>query len=322
MLYDLIVIGSGPAGLTAALYAARGKIKTLVLEGNLPGGQLTTTTSIENWPGTLSILGSDLMFNMRDQVEHHGAKIVTEAVERVDFSSYPYAVITTGKKEFQARSIVIATGSSNKKLGCVGEQEYFAKGVATCATCDAPFYKGKDVIVVGGGNTAVTEVEHLTHFAKTVTVVHILDKLSATDPIKDKVLNHPNVTIIYESTIKEIQGNGTHVTHAVIENQKTGAQQALPTDGIFVAIGFTPNTALFRGQLEIDQFGYLVIEGHTKTSKPGVFAAGDVSDYRYRQAITSAGVGCMAALDAQTFLGLQDSINAVAAAENCATGSL
>lgn len=302
MVYDVIVLGSGPAGLTAALYAARGQLKTLVLEGNQPGGQLTTTTTVENWPGNTSIQGIDLMFNMRDQAVHCGAELITEAATSVDFSQHPYSITTAGKKTFQAQTIVIATGSSNKKLGCVGEQEYFAKGVATCATCDAPFYKDKNVIVVGGGNTAVTEVEHLSHFAKSVTVVHILDKITANDPIKEKIFNNPKVNFIYESTIKEIQGDGTRVTQAIVEHQKTKALTTLTTDGIFVAIGFTPNTQLFKGQLDIDQYGYLAIQDHTNTSKPGIFAAGDVSDYRYRQAITSAGAGCMAALDAQKFL--------------------
>jgi thioredoxin reductase (NADPH) len=301
MIYDVVILGSGPAGLTAALYAARGKLKTLVLEGNQPGGQLTTTTTVENWPGNTAIQGTDLMFNMRDHVITYGAELVTAPATAIDFSQQPYT-ITSGKKTYQGKTVIIATGSSNKKLGCPGEQEYFSKGVATCATCDAPFYKDKDVIVVGGGNTAVTEAEHLTHFAKSVTVVHILDKLSATDPIKDKVLNHPKVNFIYESTIKEIKGDGSRATTAVIEHQKNKELTTLATDGIFVAIGFSPNTQLFKDHLEMDQYGYLLIQDHTRTSKPGIFAAGDVSDYRYRQAITSAGAGCMAALDAQSYL--------------------
>ncbi len=306
MVYDVVILGSGPAGLTAALYAARGKLNTLVLEGNQPGGQLTTTTTVENWPGNIAIQGTDLMFNMRDHAAHYGAHLVTEAVTSVDFSQQPYTVTTAGKKIFQGATIIIATGSSNKKLGCVGEQEYFAKGVTTCATCDAPFYKDKDVIVIGGGNTAVTEVEHLSHFAKSVTVVHILDKLTATDPIKDKILNNPKINFIYESTIKEIKGNGLRVTQVIIEHQKTKTLSTLNTDGVFIAIGFNPNTQLFKDQLELNEFGYLVLQGHTGTSKPGIFAAGDVSDYRYRQAITSAGIGCMAALDAQAYLASKD----------------
>ncbi len=302
MIHDVVIIGSGPAGLSAAVYAARGKLSTVVLEGNQPGGQLMTTTAVENWPGNVSIQGPDLMFAMRDHATHYGAQLVTEAVTSVDFSTTPYTVTISSKKTFQGKTIIIATGSSNKKLGCPGEQEYFSKGVATCATCDAPFYRDKDVIVVGGGNTAVTEAEHLTHFAKSLTVVHILDALTANDPIKDKVLAHPKVKFLYTSTVKEITGDGTRVTTAHIENQKTKQVTQLATDGIFVAIGFTPNTQIFKGQLDLNEYGYLTITGHTHTSKPGIFAAGDVSDYRYRQAITSAGAGCMAALDAQAYL--------------------
>ena len=304
MLYDVVVIGSGPAGLTSALYAARGKLNTLVLEGNMPGGQLTTTTTVENWPGNIAIQGQDLMANMREHAVHYGAQLITTQATAVDFSQHQYT-ITAGKKTFTTKTVIIATGSSNKKLGCPGEQEYFAKGVATCATCDAPFYRDRDVIVVGGGNTAVTEIEHLTHFAKSITVIHILDQLTATDPIKDKVLNHAKVSFIYNSTVKEIKGNGTHITSAIVENQTTKASTEVATDGLFVAIGFSPNTQLFKDQLELNEFGYLTLHGTTQTSKPGVFAAGDVSDYRYRQAIASAGAGCMAALDAQAFLAKQ-----------------
>lgn len=302
MKYDVAVIGSGPAGLTAGMYCARAKLSTIIIEGAQPGGQLMTTTAVENWPGHISIQGPDLMFNMRDHAKHYGAHLLQEQVNEVDFSKRPYTLFTDGNKSITAKSVIIATGSSNKKLGCPGEQEYFARGVATCATCDAPFYQDKEVIVVGGGNTAVTEVDHLAHFAKKITVVHILKELTANDPIKYKVLNNPNISFIYESTIKEIKGNKEHVTHAIVENQHTKELSEIPAHGIFVAIGFSPNTALFKNQLDINQFGYLVINNHTHTSKPGIFAAGDVADYRYRQAITSAGAGCMAALDAQTFL--------------------
>ena len=190
----------------------------------------------------------------------------------------------------------------NKKLGVPGEQEYFARGVSTCATCDGAFYQNRDVIVVGGGNTAMTEAEHLLHFAKKVTIVHILDQLTANDPIKDKVLAHPNASFIYNATVSQIQGNGMLVSGAVIKNKLDNQETLLNTDGIFVAIGFTPNTALFKEQLAMDQYGYLQLTGQTQTSLPGVFAAGDVADFRYRQAITSAGMGCMAALDCQAYL--------------------
>ena len=302
MKYQVAIIGSGPAGLTAGVYAARAKLSTIVFEGNQPGGQLTTTTMVENWPGETSILGLDLMEKMRDHAKKYGCLLAQKSITKVDLSAQPYKLYTEGNEVIEAESLIIATGSSNKKLGCAGEAEYFSKGVSTCATCDAPFYSNKEVIVVGGGNSAVTEAEHLLHFASKVTVVHILDQLTATDPIKDKVLNSSKAAFMYNSTVVEIQGDGQRVTHVVIENQKDKSQTTIKADGVFVAIGFNPNTQLFKDQLKIDQYGYLVLSGHTQTSKEGVFAAGDVADFLYRQAITSAGMGCMAALDAQRYL--------------------
>lgn len=302
MKYQVAIIGSGPAGLTAGVYAARGNLSTIVIEGNQPGGQLTTTTSVENWPGEASILGIDLMEKMRNHALKYGCSLVQKAITKVDFSAQPYKLYTDSNDVIEAESVIIATGSSNKKLGCTGEDEYFSKGVATCATCDAPFYNGKEVIVVGGGNTAVTEAEHLLHFASKVTIVHILDQLTANDPIKDKVLENPKASFIYNSTIVEIKGDGQRVTEIVVENQNDKSRTTIKADGVFVAIGFNPNTQLFKDQLEVDQYGYLVLKGHTQTSKEGVFAAGDVADFLYRQAITSAGMGCMAALDAQRYL--------------------
>lgn len=302
MHYRIIIIGSGPAGLTAGIYSSRAKISTAVIEGNLPGGQLTTTTAVENWPGDLSVQGQDLMERMRKQAQACGATLLQEQVSAVDLQSKPFTVTTQSKKTFTCDALIIATGSSNKKLGCRGEQEYFAKGVSTCATCDGAFYCNREVIVVGGGNTAMTEAEHLLHFVKKVTIVHILDALTANDPIKDKVLAHPQASFIYNATVTEIKGNGNLVTGVLVKNQKDGSTQELKADGVFVAIGFTPNTTLFKGQLDMDQYGYLKLQGHTQTSVQGVFAAGDVADFMYRQAITSAGMGCMAALDAQNYL--------------------
>jgi thioredoxin reductase (NADPH) len=306
MKYSVAIIGSGPAGLTAGVYSSRAKLSTVIIEGNQPGGQLTTTTAVENWPGNVSIMGPDLMANMREHASSYGCAFVQENIIRVDFTKKPYTLFTESGKELQADAVIIATGASHKKLGCKGESEYFAKGVSTCSTCDAPFYQGKEVIVVGGGNSAVTEAEHLLHFAKKVTIVHILDQLTANDPIKDKVLGHPQASFIYSSTIKEICGDGQKVTEVILENQKDKSTQTIKADGVFIAIGFNPNTKLFEGQLEIDQFGYLVLQGHTQTSKEGIFAAGDVADFKYRQAITAAGMGCMAALDCQGYLALQD----------------
>lgn len=305
MKFDVVVIGSGPAGCTAGLYTARGNYTTLVLEGLQAGGQLTTTTYVENWPGEQSILGYDLMDKLKNHAQHCGAQFLAEQVVQVNFDTYPYTLTTDSNKTITARSIIIATGSSHKKLGCPGEAEYFAKGVATCATCDAPFYRDKNVVIVGGGNTAVTEAEHLAKFAKQVTIIHILNELTATDPIKFKVLNDPKISFIYNSTVTAIEGNGEHVTQVMVENQHTKKSSIVATDGVFIAVGFYPNTKLFANALECDQYGYLKLTGHTQTSKPGVFAAGDVADFKYRQAITSAGVGCMAALDAQNFLAQQ-----------------
>ena len=302
MNVQLAILGSGPAGLTAAIYASRAKISTVVIEGPQPGGQLMTTTDVENWPGSVSIPGPDLMINMREHAQAYGAQLLMESVVSVDFSKQPFTLVTDGGKTIVAQAVVVGTGAKNKLLGCPGEKEYWAKGVSTCATCDAPFYEGKDVFIVGGGNTAVTEAEHLTHFAKSITMVHILDKLTATDPIKDKFLASPKAHCIYETTVVEIKGDGTRVTEVVLEDQKTKVRTTQPAQGVFIAIGFNPNTQLFKGQLDMDKFGYLTVTNHTRTNIPGVFAAGDVSDYRYRQAVTSAGVGCMAALDAQAFL--------------------
>lgn len=302
MTYDVIIIGSGPAGLTAGIYCSRAQLNVALIEGNQPGGQLMTTTEVENWPGEISVQGPDLMIKMREHAQHYGSTIISDSVVSIDFAKRPFTVVTEGKESLQANSIIIATGAKNKMLGCPGEQEYFAKGVSTCATCDAPFYRDKEVIVVGGGNTAVTEAAHLLHHVKKLTIVQIGSELSANDPIKFKVLNNPKAQFIYNATIEEIQGNGSNVTGAVVKNTQTNEKQIVSADGIFLAIGFLPNTALFKDQIELDKFGYIVVTDHTKTSIPGVFAAGDVQDYRYRQAITSAGAGCMAALDVQTFL--------------------
>lgn len=301
-LYDVAIIGSGPAGLTAGIYASRAQLKTIVIEGNQPGGQLMTTTAVENWPGSVSIQGPDLMLNMRDQATTCGAELLQETVDKVDFSKRPFTLTSSSGKTIEARTVIIGTGATHKKLGVPGEKEYFSKGVAVCATCDAPFYRDKEVFVIGGGNTAVTEAEHLTHHAKKVTVVQISDSLSATDPIKFKILDNPKVSFIYSSVVKEITGNGEKVTGITIEHTETKELTKLPADGVFVAIGFNPNTELFKDQLERDKIGYLVVNKNTITSVEGVFAAGDVADWKYRQAITSAGMGCIAALDAQAFL--------------------
>jgi thioredoxin reductase (NADPH) len=302
MIYDIVILGSGPAGLTAGIYSSRAQKKTLILEGNLSGGQLMTTTTVENWPGYISIQGPDLMEKMREHAKYYGCELRQETASSVDFSKKIKVVTTEGGTSIEAKSVIITTGAKSKMLNCPGEEEYFAKGVSTCATCDAPFYKNKEVVIVGGGDSAVTEASHLLHFVKKLTIIQIEKKLSANDPIKFKVLENPNTSFIYNSTVKEIKGNGDNVTEIVVENVLDKRTMTIPTNGVFLAIGYSPNTDIFKGKVEIDEYGYVLVEDHTKTSVDGIFAAGDAVDYIYRQAITSAGAGCMASLDAQAYL--------------------
>lgn len=302
MIYDVAIIGAGPAGLTAGIYSSRGKLNTVLIEGPQPGGQLMTTTTVENWPGNTSIMGPELMINMRAQAEHCGCKLISSSVIKVNFTNTPYTLYLDNGNEVKSKSVIVATGASHKKLGCPGEKEYFAKGVSVCATCDAPFFANKEVVIVGGGDSAMTEAEHLTHFVKKLTVVHMLDKLTGKDPIKDKVLADPKVEFLFNSLVKEIKGDGQKVTSVTVEDQTNKSLKTISADGVFVAIGLAPNTSIFKDQLAIDNYGYITVNNHTKTSVDGVFTAGDVADYRYRQAVTSAGTGCMAALDCQAYL--------------------
>lgn len=302
MTYDVAIIGSGPAGLTAGIYTSRANLNAVLIEGPQPGGQLMTTTNVENWPGNISIMGPELMINMRAQAEKCGCKLVSSTLAKSDFSKQPLVLHLDNGQEIQAKSIIIATGASHKKLGCVGEVEYFAKGVSVCATCDAPFFADKHVVMVGGGDSAMTEAEHLLHFVKKLTVVHILDKLTGKDPIKEKVLANPKAEFIYSNVISEIKGDGQKVTSVDVQNQIDKSIKNIQADGVFVAIGLQPNAGAFKGQVDIDSHGYIVVKDQTKTSVEGVFVAGDVADYRYRQAITAAGTGCMAALDCQSYL--------------------
>jgi thioredoxin reductase (NADPH) len=302
MVYKVIIIGSGPAGLTAGIYAGRSKLEPLIIEGNMPGGQLTTTTKVENWPSYISIDGPELMKKIREQAEVCGAHFVSDEVSGIDVSGEPYKVFTRAGKTFETQSIIIASGAVHKKLGCTGEQEYWGKGVSVCATCDAPFMQEKEVVIVGGGNSAVTEAEYLTKFASKITIVQALDALTATDPIKDKVLADPKITIIYNSTVIEMKGDGEHVTHVVIENQEDKSKTTVPAFGVFIAIGLIPSTKIFQGQIELDENGYIILKHRTQTNVAGVFAAGDVSDPLYKQAITSSGDGCKAALDCEIYL--------------------
>lgn len=301
-VFDLIIIGSGPAGLTAAVYASRANLKPLIIEGYNPGGQLTSTSFVENWPGEKSILGPQLMMQMRDHALHFGAEIITEAVTAVNFSQRPFNITTDLGNVFEAKSIIIATGANPKKLNCPGESTYWSKGVTTCAVCDGAFYPNKKVVVIGGGDTAMEDASFLKKFTKDITIVHILEKFTASYAMQQRILHDPDINIIYENTVKEFHGNSNHLTGLTIYNTQTKAEKTLTADGVFIAIGLSPNTMPFKNHLEMDHMGYIKVHDHVRTSVPGVFAAGDVHDYKYRQAITSAGAGCMAALEAERFL--------------------
>ena len=301
-LENLVIIGSGPAGLTAAIYAARAGLHPLIIEGKNPGGQLMGTSMVENWPGEKSIMGPKLMANIREHAAHFGTRFLSEEVVDVDTSAKPFTLTTHKGTRIQAHSVIIATGATPRRLGCPGESEYWGKGVTTCAVCDGAFYKDRPVVIVGGGDTAMEDASFMTNFTKDITIVHILDKLTASQAMQERVINHPDIKIIYNSTVSKIIGNGDHITSLEIINTITQATQTLSADAVFVAIGLTPNTGIFKHKLELTSYGYLVVKDLTKTSIEGIFTAGDVADPRYRQAITSAGTGCMAALDAEKYL--------------------
>lgn len=299
--YDVIILGSGPAGLTAAIYTARAKLQTLVISGNLPGGQLMTTSEVENFPGfTNGIFGPELMMNMRQQAERFEAMIMDDVATQVDFKREPFRILTTDK-EFEAYAVIVATGASPRKLGLKSEETFGGKGVSYCATCDGPFFKGEDLIVVGGGDSAVEEATFLTKFAKSVQIVHRRDKLRASRILQERAFDNPKIRFLWNSAITDIAGD-KKVHSVTIQDLRNGETKRLEVGGIFIAIGHEPNTQIFKGQLEMDETGYLKIRNHTHTSVEGVFAAGDVHDHRYRQAVTAAGFGCMAALDVEKYL--------------------
>ncbi len=302
----LVIIGSGPAGLTAGVYGSRAELAPLLIEGANPGGQLMYTTAVENWPGNISIMGPELMMNMKEHAKHFGTRFLSDEVTAVDFSKRPFTLTTRSGATIKAESVIVATGAKPKRLNVPGEDTYWGKGVTTCAVCDGAFYPDKNIVIVGGGDTAMEDASFMTKFTNKITVVHILDTLTASPPMQERILKNPNINVIYASTVTEIKGDGQKPTSVVITNQKTGKETELPTDALFVAIGYTPNTAIFKDQLAMDKWGYLNVTDNTKTSVEGVFSAGDVADYRYRQAITSAGSGCMAALDAERWLAEQE----------------
>ena len=303
MIRQVTIIGSGPAGLTAALYTARANLQPLVIEGVEAGGQLMLTTLVENFPGFRDgILGPDLMAEMRVQSQKFGAELVHGNVTAVDLCAKPM-VVRTAEAEYTTRSVIIATGASAKLLGLPSERALMGHGVSTCATCDGYFFRGQEIAVVGGGDSAMEEALFLTKFATKVTVVHRRDTLRASKIMQDKARANPRIAWMLDSEVEEIRGSeNREVTGIVVHQHKTGERTTVPVSGVFVAIGHTPNTALFRGQLEMDANGYLITHDGAKTSLAGVFACGDVQDHIYRQAITAAGTGCMAALDAERYL--------------------
>jgi thioredoxin reductase (NADPH) len=300
---DVIVIGSGPAGLTAALYAARANLRPLVIEGIESGGQLMMTTMVENWPGYRDgLMGPDLMAEMRAQAERFGAEIVPGDVSAVELGERPFRV-KVSSKEYRARALIVATGASARWLELGVDRKLSGRGVSTCATCDGYFFKGKAVAVVGGGDTAMEEAIYLSKLASRVIVIHRRDALRASKVMQDKAFATANISFIWNTEVIDIRDpERGEVTGLVLRNNQTGATTDLPIDAVFIAIGHDPNTRLFTGQLELDVNGYIRTRGGSRTSVRGVFAAGDVQDHVYRQAVTAAGSGCMAAMDAERFL--------------------
>ena len=305
-LAKVIIIGSGPAGYTAAIYAARAMLKPLLISGFEPGGQLMITTDVENYPGFADVIqGPWLMEQMRAQAEHVGTEMIADHVTSVDLSRRPFTLTCDSGAIYKCDALIVATGAKAKWLGISSEQKFKGFGVSACATCDGFFYRNKDVVVVGGGNTAVEEALYLANLASSVTLVHRRDSLRAERILQDRLMKHPKVRIIWDSSIEEICGeeNPLSVTHVRLKNVRTGALSDLKTHGVFVAIGHTPASELFAGKLDMKPSGYLIVQpGTTQTNVPGVYAAGDVADETYRQAVTAAGLGCMAALEAERWL--------------------
>ena len=300
-IFDVIIIGSGPAGYTAGIYTSRGKLKTLIISGSLPGGQLMTTSEVENYPGFPNgIFGPELMMNMRQQAERFGSLIVDDEVIEVNFKETPFFV-KTYSKEYLSKSIIVCTGASPRKLGILGEEVYGGRGVSYCATCDGPFFKGEDIVVVGGGDTALEEATFLTKFGKSVKIIHRRDSLKGSKILQEKSFANPKIKFLWNSIITKISGD-KKISKIFIKNVNNQEEKELDVGGLFIAIGHEPNTKLFKDQLELDEHGYILLRENTKTSVDGVFAAGDVHDFHYRQAVTAAGYGCMAALDVEKWL--------------------
>ena len=315
----VVIIGSGPAGYTAAIYAARAMLEPVLIQGIQPGGQMTITTDVENFPGFADVIqGPWLMEQMQKQAEHVGTKMVFDTVTKVELSQRPFQLQCDSGDVYLADSLIIATGAQARWLDLPSEQKFKGYGVSACATCDGFFYRNKEVVVIGGGNTAVEEALFLTNFASKVTLVHRRDSFRAEKIMQDRLFNHPKIEVVWDSVLDDVIGNDNplKVTRVRLKNVKTGAVSERNVDGVFIAIGHTPASELFAGQIDIKPSGYIVTNGYsTVTSVPGVFAAGDVTDEVYRQAVTAAGQGCMAALEAQKFLHAHEHEHQSAAAE-------
>ena len=303
---NVIIIGSGPAGLTAAVYTGRAQLEPLMIEGEEAGGQLMITTEVENYPGfEHGVTGPDLIAVMRKQAERFGTRFITRNVTKVDFSARPFKV-WIGEKLYLSKSIIISTGATAKYLGLPTEKTYMNRGVSACATCDGAFFRNQEIIVVGGGDTAMEEAQFLTRFATKVYVVHRRDHFRASKIMADRTMKHPKIEVIWNSEVTEVLGDGKSMTGAKIKNVIDGTEKTMNVTGLFIAIGHKPTTKLFEGILDMNETGYLVTQpDSTYTNIPGVFAAGDVQDHVYRQAITAAGTGCMAAIDAERWLEAQ-----------------
>lgn len=299
----VIIIGTGPAGLTAAIYTGRADLKPLVLEGHEPGGQLTLTTEVENFPGfEHGVMGPELMGNMKKQAARFGAEFQSLMCTNVDFSKRPFTVTASNGQTYLAETVIISTGASAKWLGLPNEKELTGRGVSTCATCDGFFYRDKIVHVVGGGDTAMEDATFITKFAKKVYIVHRKDSFRASKPMQERALNNPKIEVLWDTVVSEIKSNEHGVSAVVVENLKTGKTEERATDGLFYAIGHNPNTSFLKGQIDCDDHGFIKTKNGPETNIPGVFACGDVQDSYYRQAITAAGSGCQAAIKAERFL--------------------
>jgi len=300
-MYDVVIIGAGPAGYTAGIYCSRARHNTLLISGILPGGQLMNTTDVENYPGfSDGIMGPDLMTVMRKQTEKMGTKIIDDEVTSVDFKVNPLKV-KTASEEFEAKTVIVCTGANPRKIGLDGEQTFAGKGVSYCATCDGAFFKDQELIVVGGGDSAMEEATFLTKFASTVHIVHRREEFRASKIMQERALANEKIKVHFNCTVKDIQGD-QKFQKVILNNTKTNEDETLDAGGLFVAIGHEPNSKMFQNQLELDENGYVIIKNNTETSIPGVFCAGDVHDHRYRQAVTAAGFGCMAAIDVDKYL--------------------